>query len=82
MNQIKNTSEETYLSSEHTHPSWLIRIRALQWFMMSNTYNNVISNNQKNLGDSIEKIDELIHKDLENFIDKPIREEIEVLKKD
>lgn len=80
MKQIENHSTESFLSSEHTHPSWLIRVRALQWFEMSDVYKNFILGNQSKIGDPIEKIDELIFKDLEVFIDKPIRKEIEDLK--
>lgn len=80
MKQIEDHSMDSFLSSEHTHPSWLIRIRALQWFEMSDIYKEFISDNRSKIGDPIERIDELIFKELDEFIDKPIQEEIENLK--
>ena len=82
MQQINNVHKGTYLSSESTHPSWLIRVRALQFFSMSEMYNKEILETNNNLGDPIERVDELIYNDLESFIDKPIRKEIEDSKKD
>ncbi len=64
-----------------THPSLIIRSRALLWFSMSDLFNNFTKNNTPG---SIKKdeIEKLIESDLYTYIDKSSQDEINKIKED
>ncbi len=81
LDQVRRDSNQTsYLFSYSSHPSLIIRIKALLWFSMSKIYKKSISDSDS--GDSIEKVDDQIIKDLDKYIDNPIKKEINDAKKD
>ena len=81
LDQVRRDSNQTsYLFSYSSHPSLIIRIKALLWFSMSKIYKKSISDTDS--GDSIEEVDDQIIKDLDKYIDNPIKKEINDAKKD
>jgi len=65
--------ERVYADEGDSHPSLVMRCRALLWFSMSDAYFESIGNSG---GESFEKIDKRITKDLEKYVDGPAREKI------
>ncbi|MCK5285483.1 MAG: M48 family metallopeptidase [Alphaproteobacteria bacterium] len=70
--RIADQQDATLADSLTTHPSLILRARALLWFSM---------NDEIKLGDKLgslplEKINDWVRKDLDRYIDKPMREKI------
>jgi len=61
-----------------SHPSILLRCRALLWFSLNDTDNNMFEHLSK---DQITKLDEQIKKDMDEFIDGPAKQLIAEAKK-
>lgn len=74
INQLRTADRQnaTLADSLSTHPSLVLRARALLWFSM----NDQIMLGGKPGTMSLEKINEWVRKDLDRYIDKPIREKI------
>jgi len=66
-NTVKHAGENS------THPSFLMRCRALLWFSMSDGYSRACGNSG---GEDLNKIDQRITADSEKFVDGPARERI------
>ena len=66
------------VSESSTHPPWVMRCRALLWFSMSGFMT-------RDEGDRSEvqlvKLDERIERDLQNYVDGPVRQQIEIAKR-
>ena len=74
ISQIKNHSSH---SDEYSsHPSMLVRCRALLWFSTSDE----LQNNKEQSENSLDKIDKHIEADLINYVDGPARKKIEEAK--
>ncbi len=80
INQLRNADQQdaTLADSLMTHPSLILRARALLWFSM---------NDEIKLGDKLgslplEKIDDWVRKDLDRYIDKPARDNITNIEND
>ena len=74
ISQLRHTSaEDFYYDETETHPSLVVRCRALLWFSMSEIYSD---GNPEHSDGQLQKIDERIHRDLERFVDGPARERI------
>ncbi len=80
INQLRTADRQdaTLADSLTTHPSLVLRARALLWFSM---------NDEILLGDkagtmSLEKINAWVRKDLDRYIDKPVREKITNIEND
>jgi hypothetical protein len=80
INQLRTADREdaTLSDSLETHPSLVLRARALLWFSM----NDELSLGNKKGSLSLEKINEWVRKDLDKYIDKPARKKIEALESD
>lgn len=76
LDQMKNQRGETILheGENSTHPSLIMRCRALVWFSMSNGF-------LKTGGEELIKIDQRITTDSEKYVDGPARERIADAKK-
>lgn len=62
-----------------THPSFVIRCRALLWFSMNGVFQQDGDNIEKN---QLEKINKFIITDLERYIDKPVLQKIAEVEQD
>ena len=71
ISQLKNSSSNA--NEIASHPSMLVRCRALLWFSMS----GYLGMDKKPSRETLAKIDESIEKDLHRYIDGPIRNRIE-----
>lgn len=74
LNQLDSSmakNEETGQFS--THPSFLLRAKALLRFSLSDPYQNYVKNSK---GSNLTEIDILIQKDLDTYIDKELRQDI------
>lgn len=65
-------------SNSSTHPSLVMRCRALLWFSMSSEYNKFIGSAG---GESVERVDERLSKDMQKFVDGPAQQRIADAKK-
>lgn len=74
INQLRTADRQdaTLADSLTTHPSLVLRARALLWFSM----NDEILLDNKHGSMALEKINEWVRKDLDRYIDKPVREKI------
>ena len=80
MSQLSNTEKfKSQIDSNSTHPSILVRCRALLWFSMSETFKNGEQNYQSN---EVAKLNKKIKSDIDKFVDSVAREKIRILKKD
>jgi hypothetical protein len=80
LNQLRAADQENASLSETyvSHPSLILRARALLWFSM----NDEIKIGEKAGSLSLSKIDALIKKDLDKYLDGPARKKIEDTEKD
>ncbi len=74
LSQIKNHSSHN--DEYSSHPSMLVRCRALLWFSTSDESQN----NKEQSENSLDKIDKRIEADLRNYVDGPARKKIEEAK--
>ena len=80
LSQLSNTEKfKSQIDSNSTHPSILVRCRALLWFSMSETFKNGEQNYQSN---EVAKLNKKIKSDIDKFVDSVAREKIRILKKD
>ena len=80
LSQLSNTAKyKSQISINSSHPSWLIRCRALLWFSMSETFKSGEKNYQPN---EIDKLNAKIQSDIHKYIDSLAYEKIDDLKKD
>ena len=80
LSQLSNTAKyKSQISINSSHPSWLIRCRALLWFSMSETFKSGEKNYQPN---EIDKLNTKIQSDIHKYIDSLAYEKIDDLKKD
>jgi hypothetical protein len=81
LNQIKNQRGDTIMceGSSSTHPSLVMRCRALLWFSMSDVY---LKTHGDSGGEKLSKIDQLITTDSEKYVDGPARKRIKEAKED
>lgn len=78
--QLHQPSDNSYnASSETTHPSVLIRCRALLWFSLSNYFRE---GSNTDSGERLGIVDERIQNDLDRHVDGPARARISELKND
>ena len=78
ISQLKNVSEiHSFVDQTPTHPSILVRSRALLWFSLTDYYLQGAENYSAN---KMKKLDERVIKDLTKFIDGPTKKLIEEAK--
>ncbi len=80
LNQMKSPRGDIVMhdGGGSTHPSLVMRCRALLWFSMSDKYLKICGNSG---GEKLAKIDHRITLDSEKYVDGPARERIEEAKK-
>lgn len=80
INQLRDADQKnaTLEDSLTTHPSLVLRARALLWFSM----NDEIPLSDKLGSMSLEKINDWVRRDLDRYIDKPMREKIASVEND
>jgi hypothetical protein len=66
LSQLHNFSGEAVWNQYATHPSMLVRCRALLWFSLNDTYNLKLSNYSH---EDILKLDRKIEKDIDKYVD-------------
>lgn len=66
------------VSESSTHPSWVIRCRALLWFSMSDFFTRGEGHHSEK---QLTELDERIERDLHRYVDGPAREQIERVKR-
>jgi hypothetical protein len=72
LSQLHNHEETIFAITQMlTHPSWLVRCKAIFWFSMSEYLSKELDNDFKN---HLLKIDENIEKDLHRYVDGPFRQ--------
>ena len=71
--RTQRTNSTMYSGENSTHPTLLMRCRALLWFSMSDKYYKICGNSG---GENLNKIDQRITIDSEKYIDGPARERI------
>lgn len=78
--QLHKSSDVSFgINNKATHPSILIRCRALLWFSL----NDCFTNDSKNISSQqLIKIDKQIQSDLDKYVDKPARKQIQEAKED
>jgi len=74
LSSVRNINDSVL--NQSTHPSFLLRIKALVWFSLSDEYQSLTKKNGKNL----DEINRLIQKDLDTYINKSIKLNIESCK--
>ena len=80
LSQLSNTKKfKSQIDINSTHPSILIRCRALLWFSMSETFKRGKQNYQAN---EVNKLNNKIKGDIDKFVDSVAHEKIERLKHD
>ena len=80
LSQLSNTEQfKSQIDINSTHPSILIRCRALLWFSMSETFKTGKQDYQVN---EVKKLNNKIKRDIDKFIDSVARQKIEKLKHD
>jgi len=78
--QIRELSGDDFIGQgDSSHPSMLVRCRALLWFSLSEAISN---KDWAKRPDDLDKLDGNVSRDLANYIDGPERKEIELLKTD
>jgi hypothetical protein len=77
INKARTNSDEDI--NTNTHPSILIRSRALLWFSLSSYFHK---NNSSVVQNELEKMDARIKLDLKRFVDGAIHKRVEEAKKD
>jgi len=65
ISQLAEVSDESFSSMQQTHPSMLVRCRALLWFSISHTYLDVNDYN----GNDLETLDERVKLDMDRYVD-------------
>ncbi len=70
LSQLKKTTKSVGQSHQSTHPSILVRCRALLWFSMHEAYCNETTSYHEG---SLDKLDERISGDLYKYVDGPLR---------
>jgi Peptidase family M48 len=75
LDQMRGQKDDTkmYIGENSTHPSLVMRCRALVWFSMSEEYSKISGNSG---GESLVKIDQRITRDSEKYVDGPARNRI------
>jgi hypothetical protein len=73
LSQLRKIESPNVDLSNWTHPSIIIRAKALLWFSLSEYFQNGPNDN---LSDGLKKIDERIERDLERFMDRAARERV------
>jgi len=71
--RTQRTNSTMHSGENSTHPTLLMRCRALLWFSMSDKYYKICGNSG---GEDLNKIDQRITIDSEKYIDGPARERI------
>jgi len=80
LNQLDNINPESHSSGQFsTHPAFLLRVKALLRFSVSDKY-LAIKTGTQNDGAPISEVDNLIQKDLNKYVDNRIRGDIEISK--
>ena len=80
LSQLSNTeSFKSQISVNSSHPSMLVRCRALLWFSMCDTFKR---GDQNYHCDEVDRLNEKIKKDIDKFVDAKARERIDDLKQD
>ncbi len=80
LSQLSNSeSFKSQVDINSSHPSMLVRCRALLWFSMCDTFKNGSHNYQV---DEVDRLNEKIKSDIDKFVDAKSREKIETLKQD
>ena len=77
--RIKKSDAAMHAGESSTHPSIVMRCRALQWFSMSDGYLKVCGDSG---GEDLTKIDQRITADSDKYVDGPVRERITEARKD
>ena len=78
--QLRKVETRAIDASLTTHPSTLIRAKALLWFSLSDFGTHNLTSPA--LGTQLKQIDERVRRDLDKFVDGAIREKIANLKED
>ena len=75
LSQLQKSDDITYsVTQTSTHPSWLVRCRAILWFSM----NDFLTSSPDNWSRTkIHEMDARIEKDLRQYVDGPAREKME-----
>jgi len=78
LSQLQKSDDITYsVTQTSTHPSWLVRCRAILWFSM----NDFLTSSPDNWSRTkIHEMDARIEKDLRQYVDGPAREKMEKTK--
>jgi|LWDU01.1.fsa_nt_gi hypothetical protein len=80
LSQLSNTeSFKSQISINSSHPSMLVRCRALLWFSMCDTFKG---GSQDYKCEEVDKLNEKIRADIDKFVDAKAREKIDELKQD
>jgi hypothetical protein len=80
LSQLSNTeSFKSQISVNSSHPSMLVRCRALLWFSMCDTFKR---GDQNYHCDEVDRLNEKIKEDIDKFVDAKARERIDELKQD
>ncbi len=69
----KNANGAGFGGDGSTHPSLVMRCRALLWFSMSSEYNGLIGGSG---GEPITRVDDRLAKDMQKFVDGPAHQRI------
>lgn len=78
--QIRDLQGDDFIGQgDSSHPSMLVRCRALLWFSLSEAVSN---KDWAQRPDDLNNLDVKVSRDLANYIDGPEREKIELLKSD
>ena len=74
LSQLQESDSATYsITQSSTHPSILVRCRAVLWFSLNDYSAEDLEHNSK---EQIRKMDSRIEKDLQRYVDGPARERI------
>jgi len=80
LSQLSNTENfKSQLDANSSHPSMLVRCRALLWFSMSDTFKSGGSNYPTG---EVDKLNIQIEKDIDKYVDTMARNKINALKRD
>ncbi len=79
LSQLKEPSDVAFsVTQASTHPSILVRCRAVLWFSMSDYSSETLS---RDSFENIRKLDSQIERDLQRYVDRPARARIEKTKR-
>ena len=79
MSQIENPDDTGFrIAQSSTHPSMIIRCRALLWFSMSDYFLN--GESEHSIG-QLNHVDKKIEADLDRYVDGPLRDQLEIVKR-